>query len=63
MPPTDKDVARNFAPWRLFAARPGDGWRLQLYEVLASPAHIWLWCCAKLCGGSFDCGPASSEED
>lgn len=59
-PPTK---GRGFTPWRLSAAIPSDGWRLQLYEFLATPAHIWLWCCAKICGGDFECGPVDSEPD
>jgi hypothetical protein len=32
--------------------------RLRIYEFLATPAHIWLWICARLVGGRFECGPA-----
>ncbi|KKK84300.1 hypothetical protein LCGC14_2784720, partial [marine sediment metagenome] len=27
--------------------------RLKLYEFLATPAHLWLWVVARICGGSF----------
>ena len=28
-----------------------------MFEILALPAHLWLWICAKLCGGTFEHGP------
>ena len=24
-----------------------------MYEILAQPAHAWLWLCAKACGGEY----------
>ena len=37
--------------------------RLRLYEFLAAPAHAWLWCVARLLGGTFECGPADEFDD
>lgn len=37
--------------------------RLIIYEFLAFPAHCWLWLVARLCGGKFECGPVTEEED
>ena len=37
--------------------------RLRIYEFLATPAHIWLWCCARICGGHFECGPVVNDGD
>lgn len=34
--------------------------RLRIYEFLATPAHIWLMCMARLCGMRFE---FYSEED
>ena len=36
--------------------------RLAIYEFLATPAHLWLWCCAWVCGGKFECGPVHDAE-
>ena len=36
--------------------------RLAIYEFLATPAHCWLWCCAKLVGGHFECGSVDEED-
>ncbi|KKL07270.1 hypothetical protein LCGC14_1543480, partial [marine sediment metagenome] len=33
-----------------------------LYEFLATPAHLWLWVVARICGGSFTYGPVSDDE-
>ena len=38
-------------------------WRLRIYEVLATPAHIWLWVCGCLCGYKFSCGPVYDPDD
>jgi hypothetical protein len=35
--------------------------RVRLYEFLGAPAHLWLWLCARICGGQFSCGRVSSE--
>ena len=48
---------------KLFRCVQNDSWRLQLYELLAVPAHLWLWACARLCGGHFECGPVSDPAD
>ena len=37
-------------------------WQLRIYEVLAMPAHAWLWLCAKLVGCTFTCGPVNDDE-
>ena len=37
--------------------------RLRIYEFLATPAHAWLWLCAKIIGGSFECGPVVDPDD
>ena len=34
---------------------------LKLYEFLACPAHLWLMIVARLCGGSFEHGPADEQ--
>ncbi len=31
--------------------------RVRLYEFLALPAHLWLWCCGRLFGWRFEWGP------
>ena len=36
--------------------------KLRLFEILATPAHLWLWIVAKICGMEFTCGPANDEE-
>lgn len=36
--------------------------RLSVYEFLAAPAHLWLWLCARLVGGTFECGPVTEDE-
>ena len=36
--------------------------RLRAYEFLATPAHIWLWCVAKLCGMKFEFYSEGEEE-
>ncbi len=38
-------------------------WRLTIFEFLAAPAHGWLWCCGRLVGWEFTCGPVNDEED
>lgn len=35
--------------------------RLKIYEIIATPAHLWLWLCAKLVGGTFECGPTDED--
>ena len=37
--------------------------RLRVYEFLATPAHAWLWLCARLVGGKFECGPVNNPDD
>ena len=39
-----------------------EGTRLKIFEFLATPAHIWLWVCAKLCGWDFEYW-AEDEDD
>ena len=34
---------------------------LKIYEFLAYPAHLWLMIVARLCGGSFEHGPADEH--
>lgn len=34
-----------------------------MFEILAGPAHLWLWIVARLCGGSFEHGPVDDEGD
>ena len=36
---------------------------VKLYEFLAAPAHIWLWVCAKICGGTFTCGRVEEDDE
>ena len=36
---------------------------LSMFEILAGPAHVWLWICAKLCGGTFEHGPGEKDID
>ena len=31
--------------------------KLRVYDFLAAPAHLWLWCCGRLMGWRFECGP------
>ena len=33
-----------------------------MFEILAGPAHVWLWICATLCGGTFEHGPVDEED-
>ena len=35
--------------------------RLRVYEFLATPAHLWLWCCGRLMGWRFECGPVDDS--
>ncbi len=37
--------------------------RLQIFEIIAIPAHAWLWVCAKLVGLEFRCGPVSNKDE
>lgn len=37
--------------------------RLRIYEFLATPAHAWLWICARLVGGEFTCGAVADPDD
>ena len=34
-----------------------------MFVILAGPAHVWLWICARLCGGTFSHGPGDNLED
>lgn len=36
--------------------------RLKIYEFLATPAHLWLWICARLVGAQFSCGPVEHQD-
>lgn len=36
--------------------------RAVIFEILATPAHLWLWCCARLVGWSIEFGPASEMD-
>ena len=38
-------------------------WRLRVYEFLATPAHAWLWLCARFVGMRFECGPVADPND
>ena len=40
-------------------------WHLpfHMFEVLAGPAHVWLWICARLCGGTFHHGSGDDLDD
>ena len=40
-----------------------DKLRLQIFEFLATPAHVWLWCVATLVGLEFCHGPVEDEEE
>ena len=33
-----------------------------MFEILAGPAHVWLWVCAKLCGGTVIHGPGDPDD-
>lgn len=37
--------------------------RLWVFEILATPAHAWLWLCAGLVGLEFRCGPVDDPSD
>lgn len=37
-------------------------WQLIFYEFIATPAHLWLWVCAKMVGAEFECGPVDEED-
>lgn len=37
--------------------------RMSLFEFLAAPGHLWIWVCAKLCGGTLEFGPIEDVED
>lgn len=42
---------------QLFKTSPKDNWRLQLFEFIATPAHLWLWGCAFLLSIDIEYGP------
>ena len=33
------------------------------FEIIDGPAHVWLWICAKMCGGTFEHGPVGESEE
>lgn len=35
--------------------------RLKIFEFLAYPAHLWLMAVARLCGMTFEHGPADDK--
>ncbi len=35
--------------------------KIRIYEFLATPAHAWLWLCARLVGWRFECGPVDDS--
>ena len=37
--------------------------RRWMFDVLAAPAHAWLWICARLCGSTFEYGPVEDDDD
>lgn len=37
--------------------------KVYIYEFIATPAHLWLWLCAKIVGWEFSCGPVEEFED
>lgn len=37
--------------------------RVRIFEFLATPAHLWLWVCARIVGWSFTCGPVDEDDD
>ncbi len=47
---------------QLFKTSPEDSWRLQLFEFIATPAHLFLRSIAFLLGVKFSYGPTESEE-
>ena len=36
---------------------------LWMFEIIAGPAHVWIWICAKLCGVSVEHGWADDFDD
>ena len=36
--------------------------QVQIFKVLALPAYLWLWCCARLTGGRFEWGPVEDDD-
>ena len=40
-----------------------DNTRLKIFEFLATPAHVWLWLVAKVCGWDFNYGFYYDDED
>ncbi len=47
---------------QLFKTSPEDSWRLQLFEFIATPAHLFLRGIAFLLGVKFEYGPTESGE-
>ena len=37
--------------------------RLRIFEIIASPANVWLGVCAWLCGYTFRFGPVDDDDD
>lgn len=37
--------------------------KMHIFEFIATPAHLWLWVCAKIVGWTFVCGPVEDFED
>ena len=38
-------------------------WRMTVFDILAFPAHCWIWLCAKLVGAEFWWGRPEDEPD
>ena len=34
-----------------------------MFEIIAGPAHVWLWICAWLCGGTFSHGSGDKLDE
>ena len=42
----------------------GCAWLAERHNLLITgPAHVWLWICAKVCGGTFKHGPGDDIDD
>lgn len=37
--------------------------KLMIYEFLATPGLLWLWCATRLAGGRFECGPTGNLDE
>ena len=35
--------------------------RVRLFDFLATPANLYLWFCARLCGLDFEFGPCDED--